>query len=820
MVSNESPFGDLLRDLRRRAGLSQQSLAEAAGLSVDAVAALERGRRRAPRAFTVRVLADALHLDEAGVDALHRAAVGRSAVAGSSAAVPPAPSGPLVGRTDDVARIVKMVQDGSDRLITLTGPGGIGKTRLALEVAATADQAFAAGVRWLPLESVVESGDIPALLTTALGVQSTAGRDLLVSAADHVGDRELLLVLDNCEHVVQASAEACATLLERTTRLRILATSRERLQVAGEVVWPVAPLDVPDTGSPPARLEAYGASKLFLEHARRLDPDFELSAADTAGLVMLCRRLDGVPLAVELAAARTDVMSVAEIIQALDGGLDVLRSGSRSGPVRHHTLLATLGWSFALLSRQEQAVFLRLAVFAGGATLPAARVVCAGGGIESSEVVGLLAALAAKSLVVRRDHTGPSRLGMLNTIRQYALGRLRSEGDLAAVQAKHASYVGEFAELAEAGLMGADERQWLDTVDQEAANVREAIAFAARTGQADLALSIAGALWRWCYLRGHYVEGRSWFSTALAAAGDCRLEVRAKALAGAGMLSFLLCEYGAARQQLEASRALHRQLENRRGEAWTLQRLGALAREEGRYDESERLHRDSMSVLEAGGLSELARRELPYLVFVQWLRGAFDDATANAAAALSVEEAAASAEGVAWGLLNLGAICLYRGDLAEADRLLSESLACAEEVGFREGTAWALNLVGLVALRRGDVDRARQRLGESLARHRALGDQWRSASVLEALAAVAVRTGDAAASARLLGAAEAIRRRVGTPVPGCEQLDRQATVDAACAALGPTSYETARLAGAALPLDRLVPPPPFTPAPANDRPGK
>jgi len=273
------------------------------------------------------------------------------------------------------------------------------------------------------------------------------------------------------------------------------------------------------------------------------------------------------------------------------------------------------------------------------------------------------------------------------------------------------------------------------------------------------------------------------------------------------MLSFLRCEYGVARAQLEAGRALFREIEDPQGEAWTLQRLGAVAREEGRYDDSERLHRESVGVLEAAGDDELADRELVSLVFVQWIRGAFDAAATDAAAALSAQQVAASAEGIAWGLLNLGAISLYRNDLSQADSLLSESLRRADDVGFREGTAWALNLLGLVASRQGDLELAADRLGESLARHRSLGDEWRTASVLEAIAAVSVRTGDAATAARLLGAADALRQRIGAPVPACELTDHGATSAAARAALGAASFETAQIVGAAIPLDRLVPAP-------------
>lgn len=804
MSGVDSTFGELLRELRRREGLSQQSLADTSDLSVDAIAALERGRRRAPRAFTVKVLADALGLDPERAQALHRAASGGSGAREPAHQRLPTPTGPLVGRSNDVARVAAILTGAPERLVTLTGPGGIGKTRLALQLVRELPASFPDGIRWLSLETATAADDLPTLVATALETHGTPGRDLLDTAAHEIADRSVLLVLDSCEHLAAACAAACAALLARTTNLRILATSRERLQINGEVRWPLAPLEVPDDDCMPELLESYAATSLFLHQARQLAPGFEVSAAEVSTLTALCRRLDGLPLAVELAAARTAVMSIGEVAGALDDGLDVLRSQNRELPARHQTMINTLDWSFQLLSAPERTVLMRLAVFADGATLKAAEAVVAGAAIRRSEVLPLVEALAAKSLVLRRDQVGVARIGLLDTIRRYALDRLRESGQLEETESLHAAYYGTVAKRVATGLESEDQRRWLDIAEIEAGNFRRAVSFASRTGRGETALCITGSLWRWCYLRGHYAEGRSWSEAALRAEGASAPDVRARALAGAGILSFLQCEYAVARSHLEASLELHRALGDRRGEAWMLQRLGAVAREQGRYDDSETLHEASMAALRAAGEPELAQRELVYLVFVQWIRGALQAAGTNGASALHAQRVAGSAEGVAWGLLNLGAISLYGADLAQAHGFLSEGLVQADEAGFSEGIAWALNLLGVAAMRDGDVNRAGELLAESLERHRALGDEWRTASVLEALAQVSVRRGDAAVAARLLGAAGAIRERIGAPVPGCEGADHDETARAARAALGDASFEATKLVGAGIPLDRLV----------------
>lgn len=799
----DAPFGRLLREHRRRNGLSQQALAEVAGLSVDAIAALERGRRRAPRAFTVRVLAEALALDAAQSAALHDAA------SGSAPGPPPevpflrVPVGPLVGRADDLAALVRLLGPGGPRAITLTGPGGIGKTRLALELAHAVSSSVRDGVRWLSLEGVADSEAVPAVVAGGLGVRQVEA-DPVRAAAEHLADRAVLLVIDNCEQVVAACAALVAALLARTTGLRVLATSREQLAIPGEAVWPVLPLDGPGDDCPPELLDTYAASSLFLHHARQLDPAFAVAADDVPRLVALCRRLDGLPLAIELAAARTTAMSVAEVADALEHGLEVLRSRTRTTSPRHQTLLGTLAWSYDLLDPEERLLLARLSVFADGCTREAAVAVCVGGPIGPHDVLPIVEALVAKSLVVRRDHAGAARVALLDTVRRYAADRLHEIGGVAELDRRHAAYFCELAERAGARLELDDEPRWLDLVDAEAANLRQAITWATAHADAQLALRTAGALWRWCYLRGHYAEGRAWLDGALELGADCPPEVRVKALTGAALLAFLQCEYDLSRRQFERALGAYRELGDPTGEAWALQRLGAIAREQGRYDDAVALHGESLAIVEQHHGPDDARRDLGFLVFVHWLRGDLDEAARRGTEVLEILRPRGDGERLVWAMLNLGAVALYRGNHDGAQSLLAESLTVADEIGYREGTAWALNLLGLARCRAGDHPGAEELLRDSIELHRALGDEWRTASVLEALASCAVELGDAPRAARLLGAASAVRARIGVPIPACEVPDHERTVAAAQAELGADRLESARVAGSAIPLDRLV----------------
>ncbi|MPZ63508.1 MAG: tetratricopeptide repeat protein [Propionibacteriales bacterium] len=798
-------FGRLLREHRLAAGLSQEALAGLAGLSVDAVAALERGRRKAPRPLTVRLLADALDLDDVTRAGLIRAA--RQRRPAERAAIPRTPAAPdeLIGRDRELTEAIQTLT-GSTRMLTLTGAGGVGKTRLATALAERLRDHFADGECWVSLAPVADPSEIAVTIASAVGMPIPPGGATFDALADHFAERSALLVLDNCDHVLDACASLCEVLLKSCAGLHVLTTSRELLRIAGETVRVVAPLELPPPECPPEELERSGAIRLFL--ARAKDRGFTPSAGQMSEVARICRRLQGIPLAIELAAARMNVLSPRQISVELDRSLTILAGASRTAPERHHTLADAMDWSHRLLSHEERRAFAELSVFVGGWTLAAAEAVCGrrrqtGGRFDVLDVLGRL---VDKSLVqVERGPSEAVRFTMLSLIREYAEAQLRESGRYDEVARAHADYHVVLAAEAELRLRGSDQQRWLDLLETELGNIRAAMSWAIRT-RSEHALLIAAPLWTFCYLRGHYGEGRAWLERALGVSADkegADQSVRAKALLGAGMMAFLQCEYALAETRIEDALRIYRGLGDRSGTALSLQRLGSIARERGDYDEARRLHSRSLFMFTAAedGLGAVWARH--HLGFVSWLRGEFAGAYRHGIRALAAFRELGDGEGVAWSLISLGAIAHYRGQPAQAEKHLTESLTLSRRLGYREGVAWALNQLGLVALRRGELDRAAGLLGESLTVNRELRDRWRSSSVVDALAAVAVRHGEVEYAAFLLAAARAERESIGTPVPWCERADHEDTMNAVRVVLDDATFTAASEAGSSASLDAL-----------------
>lgn len=791
-------FGGLLRGFRLTAGLSQQALAERAGLSVDAVAALERGRRRNPRAFTVRVLADTLGLGERHREELVRAATGAVPVARSDLTRPPTPRGPLVGRDADVATVASLLADQA-RLVTLAGPGGVGKTQLALTVAGELAHGYVDGVAFAPLAFLTDAAALPEAVANALGIRQVGGQSVEESIAGELGDRRPLLVLDNCEHLVAACARLVDRLLDAVPGLSVLTTSRERLRLPGEVVHPVAPLPVPAPDDALDELLKVPAVELFVRRVRALNPGLELAVADVAAIARLCRELDGLPLALELAAARTNVLTVRQIADDLDALVNVLTL--RATESRQRTLRATMRWSYDLLSQEEGRALRRLSVFAGTWSMEAAAAVCGPDG-RGQPTVALVSSLVDKSLVRPSAFATRNRYFLLATIRLYAYELLRESGDLPDAAAAHAAYVTDLAERAETGLQGPEQARWLNLLDAELSNVRVTLR---RTHLVDprVRLRLAGALWRYCYLRGRYREGRGWLADVLTATErDCQPAERAKALLGAGVLAFLECDYACAGDNLASALTLYRRLADHRGVADALQRLGSIARERGEYAEADRLHRESLAIGVREGDRGHVHESLNYLGFLAWLTGDLDGANRLCGEALRAFREHGASEGTAWALISLGATAVYGGTPGTAQELLRESLSMSYDLGFREGVAWSLNLLGVLARRRDRPDEAWELLTEGLDGHCRLGDRWRAASTCEELAAVAVDRAPTLA-ARLLGVADELRTATGARRPPVEQPDHDATVAGCRRALG-DGYDDALGMGRLTPVGRIV----------------
>jgi predicted ATPase len=421
---------------------------------------------------------------------------------------------------------------GTTRLLTLTGAGGTGKTRLALQAASESLTGFEDGACFVDLSSVVDPQLVPSVIARALGVSEVPGRPILDLVVDHLRDRELLLVVDNFEQVIPA-APVIERLLEEAPRLRVLATSRIVLSVRGEQEYPVPPLAPPDLSgaSDPLELGRFDAVRLFVERAAQADPRFEVTEANAAAVAEITARLDGLPLAIELAATRTRVLTPEEMLPRLSNRLSLLTSGARTLPERQRTLRGAIAWSHDLLDEQERRLFARLSVFAGGWTLEAAEAVCRPEEFGLDALDGLTA-LVEMSLIRRAD----SRFLMLETIREFAQEQLVAGPDASEVPERHAAFYCDLAHQAEPHLTAAD-RDWLDRCDAEHANIRASLRWLIEAGQADAAQSCAGALWRFWQQRGHLTEGQRWFDEVLAMAGEPTAE-RAKALIGAGGIAW------------------------------------------------------------------------------------------------------------------------------------------------------------------------------------------------------------------------------------------------------------------------------------------
>lgn len=792
-------FGDLLRRHRRDAGLSQEGLAELAGLSVDAIAALERGRRRAPRPHTLRLLGDALRLGE--LDRAQLTAIARrddSTVPRSTMRATPVPTNELIGRADELTEVGRLVADRSTRMMTLSGPGGVGKTRLGLAVAAEVAHRFEGGVCWVPLAPVSEPAGVAPAVAASIGLHPLDGARLVQEIAEQIGRRNLLLVLDNCEHVVADIATLCSALLEYCPNLSILASSRELLRIAGESVYVVQPLALPETND---ELDTSPAVKLFVDRATARGHEPVEQSEQVARVV---RRLEGMPLAIELAAARTNVLTVEELATELETSFGILAGGTSSAGPRQQSLYGAIEWSHDLLTTPERDLFALLSVFVGGWTLNAAAAVLSGtvvpGPLERARALDLTSRLVDKSLIrVSRDR-GIARYDMLAVIREFAADQLTASGRTEQVARHHAAFYTSLAEEAEAHLRGANQADWLDRLDGELDNLRAAMTWSLRSGTAGEPVRLAGGLWLFCYLRGHYAEGSEWLERATAGTDGVEPQYQAKAALGAGMLAFLQCEYEVATTRLESALVQYKELGDVAGTALVMQRLGGVARERGDYVTAENLHCQSYDLFESLGDRSGMSWAHNQLGFVAWLRGDLEIGQRRCRRARDSFRVLGDGEGLAWSLISLGTIAQYNGDLTEAEDLLQESLTLSQRLGYREGVAWSLNQLGIVERRRGFTDRAVHLLDESLAEHRDLGDRWRSASVLEELATVAQQRDRTEYAAFLIGAADGIREVIGAPVPEVEKRDQLATRRAIEQTLDRRAFRAAWSAGRAAPL--------------------
>jgi non-specific serine/threonine protein kinase len=763
-MAQEPSFGVLLKRYREAAGRTQEALAEAAGLSVRGLRYLERDASR-PYPETVRRLAEALALAAADLAAFAAAAQTER---------PPAPHNlPLqlssfIGREHALAQVRWLLADRPDRqrLVTLTGAGGCGKTRLALQVAASLKEQYAQGIWLVELASLADPTLVPLAVAAALGLQEEAGQPLTETLNAALGTRRLLLLLDNCEHLIAACATLAATLLRACPDVQVLATSREALGLAGELAWRVPSLLAPDPEQLPAldALTRYEAVRLFVERARAAQPHFALSEKNAPAVARICRRLDGMPLAIELAAALVRGLAAEQIARRLDERFGLLTGGDRAALPRQQTLRATVDWSYALLSLHEQTLFNRLSVFAGGFTVEVAEAVCAGQPIVAGDVPGLLVRLVDTSLVVAEDTAGEiERYRLLETLRQYANEHLLAAGEADDLAAKHVAFYCGLAEEAHLGLQRHPHTPWLERLEAEHLNIRQALRWALDAGAIQEGLQLAGGLmWFW-YFGGYSGEGQQWLGDLLGRPeAAARTAWRARALNSLALLRdgtrWHLGQHaddGETLVLVDAAVALARETAAREVLGFALWLRGISRREVATLEESLALYRDELHISRGvhGACRELAR--------IAWEQGDKAQAQAWFSECRRLSRESGDLWDLANDLVDQGMVAYDEGDYARARSRNEESLALYRTMRARPNLSGALSALAAVARAQGDTALARTCYQEKLALWQQLGDRTGTAAALTDLAGIARQEEDSAQAEALCREALVLRRALG-----------------------------------------------------------
>jgi predicted ATPase/DNA-binding SARP family transcriptional activator/DNA-binding CsgD family transcriptional regulator len=735
----------------------------------------------------------------------------------------PAARTSFVGREREMVEVKRELA--MTRLLTLTGAGGSGKTRLALEVARDLVWASLDGVWLAELAPLSDSGLVPQAVAGALGVKEQPGRPLTDTLAEGLHAKEMLLLLDNCEHLIDAAAHVVDVLLDSCPGLRVLATSREALGVAGEVRWNVPALSVPDLRYSPtvAEIDGTEAVRLFAERARQRDPTFTLGPENARTVAEICERLEGMPLAIELAAARVGTLAVEQISERLEDALKLLTSGSRTEIPRQRTLRGALDWSHELLSEGDKKFFGRLSVFAGGWTLEAAEAVGSGEGVEEDDILDLLSGVVEKSLVVAEaTEASGVRYRMLEPVRQYAQEKLEEGGEGEEVRLRHARFFLALAEDAEPRLRGSVDVEWFERLEAEHDNIRAALSWALERGVVGLGLRLAGALRMFWEAHGHAGEGRRWLEEALAKDDRASVAARVRALEAVGWLTVWQMDLDQAEAVAQEGIELSAEagIESSLAASFRTM-LGVAATLRGDFERAKELLEESLK------LSREANDKVGIVDALLFLGNASVDQGDHDRAKELWEEGIAMCREVGYTvrlpnfLTSLGYTLLLEGDYERAAALNEEAAALFRERGFKGGFQWVLDNLGWAALLQGDHERAETFFVDSLTLCEELGDKLVASKSLEGLACVAGAKGEAERAARLFGAAEVLLEAVGRQHPPEEAGLREPYLVAARSQLDEASWEAAWAQGRAMSMEQAIeyalseekPTPPSSPAP-------
>lgn len=784
-------FGAWLRLRRNARGWSQSQLADRLHFDVTYVRKIEWGERPASEAFRARV-ADVFGL------ALSLVADASGATSRAHRLEPPANS--LIGREDEVAAILGHFERG-DRLITLVGAPGVGKTRLALEVASRLDDKLRHGVCVVDMLDVSDPARVAARVARALGLVESETSDPARELLAHLEDQDLLLVLDNLEHLPPA-APTIASWLAGARRLRVLATSREPLQLSRERRFEVGPLAVLDfrDGTSLELLRRCPAVALFVERLSKVRREFALTADNVAVVAAICTRLEGVPLAIELAAANGQLFTPAELLDRLDACLDLPVQGPVDGVPHQRTMRATLQWSYDLLKPCDRALIAEVGVFAGGFSIEAAAEVCQRSGGDLDVAAGL-ASLVGKSLLrARHDQRGSSRVTALESIRQFALERLAQRGELETLKHRHVGYFVRLAEEAEPRLTGPEQVAWMDVLESEHANLAAAITWATEH-DASSAVRLGGALWRF-WLRGHTASGRAWLEGALDA-DTASTPARVDALNGAGVLARAHGDYDAARSRFTSAADLGSRLGTADGLALALLNLGIIEEQQGAYEEASSFFDQSEDVYRRGGLARGIAHVGNCRGMLALDAGRYARAAGHFAQSMGVFRQLGDIWSVALVATNLGWVCCKTGDLAQATNWYEEALGHYRALADDRGIANTLSSMGRVPSHDGG-DVAVGLLEEALIVFRRIGDRRGVCECLEAFATVSASCDALERAACLFGAAGALRFEVGSPLWPAEKREQVELLAHLASRLGPQTFEASWRHGARIRVDKAI----------------
>lgn len=715
----------------------------------------------------------------------------------------------FLGREKEVAAAEQLLLRPDVSLVTITGPGGIGKTRLAVQLASRLAEHFSGGTYFVSLSSLSDPGLLASVIVQALGIREAGTQspmEVLKANLRRSGRAPKLLLLDNFEHLVGA-VPTVVELLSVGSKLKVLVTSRSALHVYGENEFPVPPLALPEQSVATVEvLSQSPAVALFVQRAVAAKPDFHLTPENAAAVAEVCARLDGLPLAIELAAARVKVLSPTAMRTRLSSRLQLLTGGARDMPQRHQTLRAAMDWSYDLLTPTERRLFRRLSVFVGGCTLEGAEAVCDAKGDLGLDVLNGMESMVDKSLAQRDEQAdGEPRFVMLETIREYALEKLEASGEKALTKRAHAAYCLVLAEERATEQVGTVSADWLAHYGVEHDNFRAAVEWLTETGDAEWGLRLGGALFRYWEMREYLAEGRARLDKLLKIAGaQAPTKARSRALFAAGVLGVEQGDYAAADALIRESLEISRQLGNAQGAAVCLNALAVSARDRGDIQSARSLFEDSLTVWREVGDPKAVASAVSNLANIVKLQGDNTRARSLYEECLSIFSGLGDRAGVAWSMNYQGDVARDQGDPAAARALYEESLEIFRELGDRWGIAGTLADLGNLASDQGNYSMAQDLYRQSIRLFQELEHKRGIARLLECFACSAAVQLEAQRSLRLAGAAAALRQNIGAPLTPAEHAKLEASLHTARQALGGTMGGTAWSEGWALPVEKAI----------------